>query len=426
MGTIIGNDALINEFKIKSIKAWESTPDTFPLFHRRYDEREQTVNEVSMKAFIDDSIKLVKAFKGNGRDDMTQWGTSFKRLIYNCGVNIIGLSGESMKVLLNDGFCDVTADFISEARRFDANFRFDDIFQSLRNVWIMNCIQKLMERNIELTPSILAYSMLYPYTDNFIDTNRISDAKKHNTNNKLGERLSGKPVVAETPLEDKLFKLVAVIEDQYARSLYPMVYQSLNGIHNAQVRSMHQDGVAELIREDILDISAEKGGSSVLADGCLVKGHLSDTEAEFIFHFGLLLQLVDDLQDVVADKGCGHKTLFSASRDVEETQSLTNRLINFSLGIMHADRCFKGDAADMIKKLMKKSIVFLIMGAVSCNSNLYDKKYLIALQEYSPIDFKCLKNSYKRIGREYSRLKLRFSIKSLELPLAYALASGSV
>ncbi len=426
MDTYTGIEAIIDELKGKCIKVWESTPDTFPLLHRRYTANDHAVNDVRLRTFIDDSIRLVKSFNGNGSDDPVQWGSSFKHLIYDCGVNVIGLGDVSMRVLLDGGFCDVTSDFISEAKRFDAAFKFDDILQSLRNVWIMNCIQRLMGMDIALTPSILAYSMLYPYTDNFIDTNRISVERKFGTNNKLGRRLSGEPVTAETPLEGKLFKLVDMIEAQYDRSRYPMVYQSLKGIHDAQVRSMLQDGSAELIREDILDISVEKGGSSVLADGCLIKGSLSEAESEFIFCFGILLQLIDDLQDIGTDKINGHRTLFSLNSDKDTIQNLTNRLINFTIRVMDDDVSFAGAGAKQIKELMKNSVVFLIMGAVACNDGIYGGKYLSALQEHSPIDFECLKNCYKKIGREYGRLKLKFSVKSLEIPMAKAFASGSI
>ncbi len=424
MNNNIGMETIIDELKRKSIEVWESTPDTFPLLYKKFAVYEHSVNEARFKAFIDDVVRLVKGFKGNGSDDTVQWGTSLKRLIYDCGVNIVGLSDDSMRLLLNEGFCDVTSEFITEARRFDASFRFDDILQSLRNVWIMDCIQRLMGKRIELTKSIFAYSMLYPYTDNFLDANQISNSKKNNTNNNLGKRLAGFPVTAGTPLENKLFRLVDIIEAQYDRSQYQMVYQSLSGIHDAQVGSMRQDGSDKLSTEEIFAISVEKGGSSVLADGCLIKGSLSEDEAEFIFNFGVLLQLIDDLQDIETDKSNGHNTLFSVNVGSDTIQSHTNRLINFTIALMDDDKCFTGKEAVQIKELMKKSIVILAMGAIASNTNLFDKNYLIALQEYSPIDFNSLKRSYKRIGREYGKLRLKFSVKSLEVPMAKAFASG--
>ncbi len=414
----------MEQIKSACMQIWESTPDTFPLLRTSRTGNEQAVNDSRLMAFIGDAVSMVKGFRGTGDEDPRQWGSALKKLIYDLGVNSAGLSSDNMRLLLDGGFCDVTSDFISKARGFDPSFKLDDILQSLRNVWIMNCIQQLAGSGIGLTPSVMAYSMLYPYTDNFIDTGRISSRKKDSTNSNLGRRLSGEKVAAKTPLEEKLFRLIGMIEAQYERSRFPMVYQSLMWIHDAQVRSMLQDGPEELTREDILDISAEKGGSSVLADGCLVRGSLSDAQAAFIFSFGLILQLVDDLQDVKTDSARGHRTLFSMKGDSRTLQGLTNKLINFSVNVMDTDNSFCGTQAEQLKELIKKSMLLLIMGAVACNDAMYEKEYLSALQEQCPFSFKVLKSSYNRIGKEYGRLKLKFSVKPLEIQMAAAFASG--
>ena len=58
-------------------------------------------------------------------------------------------------------------------------------------------------------------------------------------------------------------------------------------------------------------LSFEKGGASVLADGYLAAGTLSREEVQFIFRWGALLQLVDDLQDIRQDGGEHSLTIFT-------------------------------------------------------------------------------------------------------------------
>ena len=60
-----------------------------------------------------------------------------------------------------------------------------DIFQAIRNVWIMNSIQILYNMEVKLTPSIFAYSMLYPYSDNYLDDANISVGEKVEFNKKV-------------------------------------------------------------------------------------------------------------------------------------------------------------------------------------------------------------------------------------------------
>ena len=85
---------------------------------------------------------------------------------------------------LNGGFAMSLPDFIEQVRTFDMSFKLDDMFQSLRNVWIMNCIRYYGHEHQDHAVDF-AYSMLYPYTDNFLDTDGVSETQKQGTNDKL-------------------------------------------------------------------------------------------------------------------------------------------------------------------------------------------------------------------------------------------------
>ncbi len=401
-----------------------NTPDTLPAFRACYTEDQRRQKEAAMSSFADELIHLIKGFAGRKREDTVRWGSDLKRLVYGCGVDVLGLDGSSMRMLLEDGFCDVTSDFIYKAREFDADFKLEDIFQSLRNAWIMNCIQRLMGLKVEMTPSVFAYSMLYPYTDNYLDASTVSEKEKRIVNQNFRKRLAGENLCAMSLLEERLFRLVRMIEGQFPRISFPMVYNSLLGIQSAQEKSILQFGCNDESCTDILDISIEKGGCSVLADGCLVKGRLSEQEASFIFGFGVMLQFIDDLQDASEDRGNGHNTVFSRNDTGISAERLTNRLINYMNSILDDDKCFCSSEAVELKNLIKDSILFLVMGAVACNSNMYSRKWIGTLEEYSSLSFKYLKTFYKRMGREFGKLKIKLAVKPLEIPMARAFASG--
>lgn len=425
MDTWIDDSGMINNLKVKHIKLWENTPDTFPMQLEQFNFLQQREKDAQMGTFADEVIFLVKGFSGNSNEDSVRWGTALKKLIYGCGTDIIGLDSSSMKLLLEEGFCEVTSDFITKAREFDTGIKLDDIFQALRNVWIMNCIQKLMDCKVETTPSIFAYSMLYPYTDNYLDSAAVSAEKKRHVNHRFERRLAGEKLKAETSYENKLFRLIDMIEGQFPRDQYPMVYISLLGIHAAQNKSLlQQTRNSPGSRLNILDISVEKGGTSVLADACLVKGGLSQKEAAFVFGFGVLLQFVDDLQDIAVDRSNGHCTIFSKQDKEGSPESYTNKLINFIWRVLDEDTCFLSQDAVEIKSMMKKSILFLLLGAVACNSNMYGRNYLKKLDNCSPLSFSYLKSFYKRIGREYGKLKIKLAVIPLEAPMAKAFADG--
>ena len=404
---------------------WENTPDTFPERKIQFTGRQQKEKEAAMDSFSDELIQLIRGFPGKYREASERWGTALKRLLYCCGTGILGFDDESMRLLLDDSFCKSTSDFVEEARRFDAGFKTDEILQALRNVWIMNCMQLMMGHKVAAAPSVFAYSMLYPYTDNYLDSRSVSAERKERINARLERRLAGDCLKAFDDYEDKLFRLVEIIEGQFGRESNPFVYKSLLGIHSAQRRSLrlHLCG-PEGGGCDIAGISFEKGGASVLADAYLLKGSLTPREASFAFGFGVLLQLLDDLQDAAADRWNGHHTLFSGKIDFTSSESNTNRLFNFAAGILDGDRCFNTPEATAIKNLIKKSVDLLLLWAVANNSGMYRRDYLSRLETYSPISFGGCKRQCGRLEREYSKLKVRLAVKPLEVQMAKAFAAG--
>jgi hypothetical protein len=417
----------LNDYlKKRYIEIWESTPDSFPVFPDTYRVASQRTKERRMSKFTDDIIALFREFPHINGVDHAKWGSALKGLVYGLGTGVLELGESKMEMLLDGGFCDSASDFVEKARKFDPGLRLDDILQALRNVWVMNCIQKLTGCKVETTPSVFAYSMLYPYTDNYIDCAHISGENKARINSRLKKRLAGEKITAKSTLEEKLFGLVELIEGQYDRDNYPMVYESLLGIHKAQEKSMRQDTGKQGSHPEVLGISIEKGGSSVMADAYLVRGDLSDEEASFVFGLGVVLQLLDDLQDAADDGKNGHLTVFTGSYPGTSPESLTSKLFNFLTRLIDEDVCFTSSVAIEIKRLIKKSIVFLLMGAAALNGNIFEAGYLRMLECHSMLGFEYLRHLHKKISREYGKLKLKFAFNPLEVSMAKAFATGTL
>jgi hypothetical protein len=70
---------------------------------------------------------------------------------------------------LGCGFLEATTAFARMARRFDPAITSAEIYQAARNVWTANFLQLLLGMPVRVTPAIFAYSMLYPYSDNYLD-----------------------------------------------------------------------------------------------------------------------------------------------------------------------------------------------------------------------------------------------------------------
>jgi hypothetical protein len=256
---------------------------------------------------------------------------SFKRLL--------AITGLPLEAVYDARFVDSTRRFIGAARDFDPELGLPSAYQALRNVWIMNSLQFDLGLPVELTDAIFAYSMVYPYLDNMLDDAGTDEARKLAVLARLRAWLEGAAGTAGTAREEKLLSLVRLIERQFPRDRFPGVFQSLLGIYNAQVKSLLQQRPgAAAPPEEILLISLEKGGTSVLADGYLVAGALGPRDEEFAFGFGTFLQLADDLQDIAEDRACGHLTLFSAGEAGAPLDETALRLESYLAAVLARDR----------------------------------------------------------------------------------------
>src|SRR5512141_662544 len=256
--------------------------------------------EPTRNAFLDGSLDAAHVEELGAR-----LRPAFKRLLR--------LTGLPLEAVYDARFVDSTRRFLQAARDFDPDLGLASAYQALRNVWIMNSLQFDLGLPVEHTDAIFAYSMVYPYLDNMLDDSLTAEAGKLAFAARLRSWLEGEARAPESPREEKLLSLVRLIEGRFPRRGFPDVYRSLLAIFNAQVKSLLQQRPdAAPSREEILAISLEKGGTSVLADGTLVAGSLRPRDEEFCFGFGTFLQLADDLQDIAEDSRCGHRTLFSS------------------------------------------------------------------------------------------------------------------
>ena len=308
--------------------------------------------------------------------------------------------------LLSNSFFPVGTELARWTRAFDPELSMEDTIQACRNAWIACGMQALLGKPMELTPSILAYSLLYPYSDNYLDDPLISTAEKLGFNERFRLRLGGLQMAAGSRREASVWAMVQMIEEQYPRQRCPQVYESLLAIHRAQGQSLAQlnhGGLIDRSREadEVLRISCAKGGSSVLADACLAQPWLTQEECLFSFEWGVLLQLGDDLQDVREDLDRGSLTLFTrTAAQGEPLDSLVAQLLHFSQHV--ASRMDKlENGASVLKDLLRMSWRTLIVMAVAENHTFFSSAFLAELEPCSNFRFGFLRSRNQKLaGRQ--------------------------
>ncbi|MFA5533338.1 MAG: hypothetical protein WCY58_03185 [Mariniphaga sp.] len=381
------------------VKIWESGTDSLPLFKRSYSKREQKEKEGLFSKFEEKATSYQKG-KDLRKLRESEPGTIFFPLFHSFLRDIFDFEPDQLEIILSEEFKFVSRDFFYKARQFAPELSPENIYQAMRNAWIMNSIQLMMNLPVEITPSVFAYSMIYPYSDNLLDNPEITSEEKQEFSHRFNQRLHGEKPHPNNHTESQLFRLVEMFEEQYPRHSFPEVYDSLYIIQQAQTRSLkliHCDDINDIT---VREICFEKGGASVLADGYLVAGHLTPVQEQAIFGYGIYLQLLDDLQDMKEDQEAHTRTMLSCLTGVAHLEAFVNRAIHFGRQALDELRFFNGCNMDALLRLMNHSVEMMIVESVGLNPEFYTSEYLATLEIFSPLRFEFIRQKRNQSGSQ--------------------------
>jgi len=413
----------IKKHKQTYSRLWWETGVDFPELGKIFSKKEQTKLEKEVSEFVDKvSVKLENYSPDKNKQKI--WLEDFITECKKFGKQILKLSDVYLDSVFNEGFINSTRMFVENVKKFDPTLKIENVYQALRNVWIMNSLQIYLNLEMKFSDAIFAYSLLYPYTDNYLDDVSESLEKKLSLIRNLKNWLEGLNSPFRNAQEEKISKLIKIIEKQYDRDLFPKIYQSLLAIYNAQIKSLMQQKKHSLPYEiDILDISFEKGGISVLADGFLVNGNLDDGQADFCFGYGVLLQLADDIQDTTEDRKNNHMTVFSQTAGKYNLDKLANKLFNFISMIIDLKLDQQTLNRKKLKELILKNCYYLVLEAIGKNKTCYSEEYIKKIQSHFPVRFSYLKKLRKKLKKKL--MDKRKYVVDLDLISAFLLTVTS-
>jgi hypothetical protein len=387
---------MIENYTENYARIWELCPDQLPEFPGIYSRNEKLQKE----SRLDEFLKMVKSFRKDSVRSMLKNESAQEKFLMQTKEFLasgLDFSPAQLEMMFSDQMIDFTRTFVRQARSFDSQLQYEDIFQACRNAWIMAGLQLIMGIPMRVTPSVFAYSMLYPYTDNMIDHPGISNLEKLLFSERFRMRLAGMEVKPQNLIEASVYQLVEMIENEYSRTDYPEVFESLLSIHKAQTESIKLIQHPELSENETLKICLAKGGSSVLTDGFLIAGRLTSEQQNFLFGFGAYLQLLDDIQDVADDYQDGLMTVFSKSVHETPLDSKLNKTYWFGEEMMKSLDYFEGRHIALFKSLMRRSMDLFIAEAIAQNHNLFTRNYTAEFETHAPFHFEFIRKQKDRL-----------------------------
>ena len=151
-----------------ALDLWRQCASCSPVFEQTFTLAEQAAREAELDRFwhtVEDDLKAIPRTRPDRQAVRNRFTAAFVRFA-RCA---LGFTDDHIGLLLDGGFSSAGTVLARQARRFDPCVSTPDILQAARNAWTACGLQALSGRQMRLTPSIFAYSMLYPYSDNYMD-----------------------------------------------------------------------------------------------------------------------------------------------------------------------------------------------------------------------------------------------------------------
>jgi hypothetical protein len=398
---------LISDLKAKYVNIWWDCPVELPPSSRLYSHDEQIEREHITKEMLNSFKSELRRSRGSGQEliDFVRRSAPLLMLYIK---QLFDLDDRQLDTLDELGFIDTGLSFVRNAVQIDDEIERRYILQALPNVWVMNMVQLIFHKSILLTNAMSAYSLLYPYTDNLLDDPGIREHEKRVFNDRLEQIINGDQLALINDHERVVFSLVDSVLSSYNRDHEKLIRAGLQAIHDAQKRSLEiQFGEGSKDDQDTLGISIEKGGVSVVVNGCMVSDAVDQNQADFLFGYGSFLQFQDDLLDVSSDANAGIETVFSqtATRNNLDDQAL--RLFQYRKRIFEQDGFRKNPIPSAVRSIMQRTAELIPIAAAALAPERFSHDFLHSLEARFPVRFDFLRQERNSFDKALPKLMAR-------------------
>lgn len=389
-------------------KEWLAEKDSFPDFLIPVAPDKKQENEI----YINSTLREMKKQLNKKSKEKSKVKEKVMYLLNDAlgKETILGIHTVMDSKTLTD-FQDEMKTLLRWIRKFAQQLELEGIGQAMRNYVVYAMFNELNGLKQICTPAIFGYSMLYPFTDNFIDNPLQTAADKQEYNQLIRDKIKGLPVSFATEHHQKTCELLSAIESEYPREEDSNIYNLLLCMLEAQEDSIRQQRKSVVLTpEERLDISLYKGGISVLIDRYFVHKELTEADLHFYLGFGFFLQLADDLQDITEDGEKYNQTIMTYEAKRRNVEKTVNRLFHFAHALFH-----NYETENMKFKLfILKNCYQLIFMSVYGSKEHFSDNYLAALETYFPVSFAFVEELKENQGKKKDLTVKRKYMKLLD------------
>ncbi len=381
------------------LEKWQASINTFPNFLTPVSAEDQRKNEYFLSHHIQKFQKLLKTYKNPCIPKFLwrkRWNALINSLLFK--EPVIGIADTFSAETLNDMQHEFYQ-FFQSASAFDEVMGMEEIGQAARNYLVYDVFTEIHELPHTMNPAILGYSMLYPYTDNYIDNPALSFEEKERYNQMIADRIIGKPIDIQDKYYQKTCDLLDSVTHFYEKEEKSDIQTGLLFMLDAQKKSLSQtrhEGQTLLTEDEIFRISSYKGGISVLIDRFYVPSKITPEDFIFYLSYGFFLQLADDLQDITEDRNTMRQTLFTIgsldSNDTTKAKKHHEETLNKLFHYLHTTMNEYPMHSIKLKSFIEKNCYLLLIYSAYLSGENFSPKYLQQFIPYMPVSLPFIQN----------------------------------
>lgn len=371
---------------------WYTTSTQIPDFLKVIPYEIKKQNELYMDQTTKRIHSHIKAYP------RTPWGKrKWKRKMFTYieeilfGENVFqihqAMKNESLKTYQRE-----VEEFLRHVRCFAPELSFEDTGQALRNYLVYIMFKELNQIKSGFSKACFGYSMLYPITDNYIDSMDFSPIDKESYNQMIRDKIKGNDVSFTSIHQKQTCNLLQLIEEEYPRTNDETIYTLLLMMLEAQEYSIRQQNRnITLSLDDRLDISIYKGGISVFIDRFFINKEFTEQDYMFYLGLGFFLQLADDLQDIQSDYQAGNQTIFTVELNNQQEEKIVNQMLHFIHNVVSA---YQTENV-VFKDFVLTNCFQLVFTSLTQNKVYFSPEYINRLEKYLPFTYEYYENFRK-------------------------------
>ena len=357
-------------------------------------------------------IQRISKHIGDTSDDVaphtSHSSNVFNEIIRHLIADIAPIHCADLQNVMHDVLFHKSMRFLREVQIEYPEYLQDDIQQAIRNVWVIHLSQYILGLSVSSSPAVFPYGMLYPITDNLLDSPSTPRAEKRSTCRYLSKWLSDTSTPGSVHCISELSMMLDRMVLHKPRNLWPMFYSSLGSLNRAQFDAMLQSQPESKDRVfSVLELTFRKGAWAVVSDGAFSKRFLTKHDLHVLSSIGTLLQLLDDLQDLQEDRELGCATVFTIASTDNCLEDYITALLNYIDCIVAELRKRSTHLSDKHFDDIYTAMTLIACIGISTNACALRQSYLDAVQELCPIPIQHLSGFVNKLWPYYLKQLVR-------------------